>query len=257
MGDQSLLIISENENGFLVNTIREAVEQTDISAYTSSMGDPGLSMLTNTVTMYMLSIGTGAEIDVTMRSVISLLMEKCYAGNRKIILYGDQVQIHEVKRIIPEGLIAETILRPIEPSEVASRVVTAFKKLEVYKNKKNVLVVDDSGMMLRTIMGWLEGKYKVMLANSAATAAKAIEKEIPDLILLDYEMPMCSGAQFMSMLKSQESTKNIPIIFLTSRDDKATVKEVLSLRPEGYILKSTPQEVVIKYIDDFFVRDEE
>lgn len=257
MGDQSLLLISENENGFLVNTIRDAVEQMNISAYTSSMSDPGLAMLTNTVTMYMLVIGTGAEIDATMRNVILLLLEKCYEGNRKLILYGDQVQIHEVKRIIPEGLIADTMFRPIEHAEAANRVVKAFKKIEVYKNKKKVLVVDDSGMMLRTIMGWLEGKYTVMLANSAATAAKALEKDIPDLILLDYEMPMCSGAQFMSMLKSQESTKNIPIIFLTSRDDKATVKEVLSLRPEGYILKTTPQELVIKYIDDFFVRDEE
>ena len=54
--------------------------------------------------------------------------------------------------------------------------------------KKKVLVVDDSGAMLRNVKGWLEDKYQVILANSGAMTIKYLATNRPDLVLLDYEM---------------------------------------------------------------------
>lgn len=59
----------------------------------------------------------------------------------------------------------------------------------------------------------------------------------------------------MEMLGNEDDTKDIPIIFLISIDDAETVNEVLKLKPQGYILKTTPEKVVIKYIADFFSRN--
>jgi len=119
--------------------------------------------------------------------------------------------------------------------------------------KKTILVVDDSGPMLRTVMGWLENNYTVLLANSAKTALDAINRKKPDLMLLDYEMPIVSGPQLLQMLREDENTSDIPVIFLTARSDTDSVKAVLALRPQGYILKTTATAaLVIDKIEQYF-----
>ena len=67
--------------------------------------------------------------------------------------------------------------------------------------KKRILVVDDSGAMLRSVKGWLEDKYQVVLANSGTMAIKYLAIRKPDLILLDYEMPICDGKQVLEMIR--------------------------------------------------------
>ena len=60
-----------------------------------------------------------------------------------------------------------------------------------------------------------------------------------DLILLDYEMPVVSGLQVLEMLRSEPATANIPVIFLTAKDDRETVMKVVAAHPEKYLLKTT------------------
>jgi len=112
------------------------------------------------------------------------------------------------------------------------------------------MVIDDSGMTLRTMMEWLEDKYEVKVANSAKKAAPMIAEDKPDIILLDYEMPECSGADYFIELKEGKATSDIPVIFLTSKDDMAIVKSVIEMRPAGYVLKSTTKEVLIERIEE-------
>ena len=76
--------------------------------------------------------------------------------------------------------------------------------------------------------------------------------DLPDLILLDYEMPVTPGPKVMEMLRSESTTKDIPVIFLTGKSDKESVVQVLNLKPEGYILKSVTQNELIEKIAEFF-----
>ena len=73
-----------------------------------------------------------------------------------------------------------------------------------------------------------------------------------DLVLLDYEMPVCDGRQALEMIRSEETTAGIPVMFLTGRGDRESVKKVMDLKPEGYLLKTMPEESIKKMIDDFF-----
>ena len=106
-------------------------------------------------------------------------------------------------------------------------------------HKKHILVVDDSGIMLSTIKGWLDEKYRVTPVNSALNAISFLSKERPDLILLDYEMPACSGPQFLEMLRNDPNCSDIPVIFMTGRDDANSVRSVLSLLCWSPILRPT------------------
>lgn len=74
----------------------------------------------------------------------------------------------------------------------------------------------------------------------------------PDLVLLDYEMPICDGKQTLEMIRSDRDIADIPVMFLTSRSDKDSVKNVKALKPEGYLLKTMPDDFILKTLEDFF-----
>ncbi len=74
----------------------------------------------------------------------------------------------------------------------------------------------------------------------------------PDLILLDYEMPITTGPQVLEMIRSNDSTADIPVMFLTGKGDKESVLRVLSLKPAGYILKTVDRTELRGNISKFF-----
>ena len=57
------------------------------------------------------------------------------------------------------------------------------------------------------------------------------------------------------MIRSDVDCSDVPVIFLTGKDDAASVKSVLSLKPAGYLLKSQPKETIVSEIDSFFNRN--
>lgn len=115
--------------------------------------------------------------------------------------------------------------------------------------KKRILVVDDNGTTLRTMKAMLEGDYEVAIAISGAQAMTSIGKKRPDLILLDYEMPVCDGRMTLEMIRADEDMKDIPVVFLTAVNDRANIEAVLKLKPAGYFLKPAVKDKLIAEIE--------
>ena len=118
--------------------------------------------------------------------------------------------------------------------------------------KKKVMVVDDSDFMLKTLQDLLGSDYEVIVAKSGMSAIRGITLDRPDLILLDYEMPVCDGSQVLEMIRGEVEFADIPVIFLTSRVDRESVKKVIELKPEGYLSKSLAPADVKREVDHFF-----
>lgn len=81
-----------------------------------------------------------------------------------------------------------------------------------------ILVADDEKMNLQTILLYLKesGKnYKILSANNGEVACKVAESKLPDLVVIDWQMPVMSGIEAIRKLKSQDETKDIPIIMAT------------------------------------------
>lgn len=115
--------------------------------------------------------------------------------------------------------------------------------------KKRILVVDDNGTMLRTMKVMLEDRYEIAVAISGAQAMTSIGKQRPDLILLDYEMPVCDGRMTLEMIRADEEMKDIPVIFLTAVNDRDNIEAVLKLKPAGYFLKPPVKDKLVAEID--------
>lgn len=114
----------------------------------------------------------------------------------------------------------------------------------------HILIVDDNAMVLRNIKAILDEKYTVSVAASGIQAFVSIGKKMPDLILLDYEMPEMNGKAVMQKIQAEPDLCHIPIVFLTGTDAKEIVMELLALKPAGYILKPTDAETLNQKIED-------
>ena len=118
--------------------------------------------------------------------------------------------------------------------------------------KKSILLVDDDPTFLKMVKGWLDEEYRVTIVTSGTQALMYIADNKPDLILLDYEMPVTSGPQVLEMIRSETKVDRIPVMFLTGKGDRESVLKVLSLKPDGYLLKSLNRDQILKSIYEFF-----
>lgn len=137
-------------------------------------------------------------------------------------------------------------------AEIENSLMQSHTREAPENQKKKILVVDDSDFMRKTMRSLLGRDYQVLTASSGLSAIRSITLDKPDLILLDYEMPVCSGNQVLEMIRSEQDFTDIPVVFLTCRVDRKSVKRALALKPEGYLSKSLPAETIKREIDHFF-----
>lgn len=161
---------------------------------------------------------------------------------------------------IAPHILEEGVGTPIEENKAAAEVEKYLMQREEQlrqeeaSHKPKVLVVDDSLTVRQSIKKLLETDYDVALAESGVAAIRTITLNQPDLVLLDYEMPIVNGKQTLEMLRSEPEFTRIPVIFLTGRDDPDIVRELLSLKPAGYLLKYLKPEDIKAKIDAFWQR---
>ena len=172
----------------------------------------------------------------------------------KMIIIGEQGDITCVCEHFPADLVHKTFSRPVNNDEFIKAVNAFLKKLDEGEYQKSILVVDDDPNYLALVRGWLRDSYKVSMANSGLQAIKWLGKNKVDLILLDHEMPITTGPQVLEMLRSDSETSSIPVMFLTGKSDKESVMKVVSLKPEGYFLKTIGKAELLKNLEDFFTK---
>lgn len=153
--------------------------------------------------------------------------------------------------VIAPHLLKNGVGTPIEEDNAMSEVESYLKKREKPKKQK-ILVVDDSMTIREGMKNLLCDDYEIALAQSGMSALQSIILDKPDLVLLDYEMPVCNGKQVLEMIRSEGQLTGLPVIFLTGRTDQESVRGVISLKPDGYLSKLLKPEDIKKKIDIFF-----
>lgn len=164
--------------------------------------------------------------------------------------YYEDGQFENLIRPLENTLIMDAVCRRLGMDRAdVERDAAEERERKMKSNKKRVLVVDDNGTTLRTMKAMLEDYYEVSIAISGAQAMTSIGKKRPDLILLDYEMPVCDGRMTLEMIRADEEMKDIPVVFLTAVNDRANIEAVLKLKPAGYFLKPAVKDKLIAEIE--------
>ena len=242
------ILVVADENGFLPRAIAEQLGEYGYLVTMTELNVQKLYGLRNefeVVLLYMENKTQGYE------QILSYLGDKAIKEGLPVFYIGDDWA--GLKTIMPENIIGEIFERPVDVKFSAKKIDEYIKEHGKHAAKK-ILVVDDSGAILRSLKTWLEDKYEVILANSGERAIKCLAAIRPDLVLLDYEMPVMDGRQVLERMRSEEEFCDIPVTFLTSKNDKDSIMKVMELKPEGYILKTTPPKQLLQEIGAFFAR---
>ena len=185
--------------------------------------------------------------------VLHFLADTLEEKGLQMILVGEQHDVNAVLDNVPGEHIYKTFSRPVDNAAFSKTVSEYLSKAEAGEFKKSILIVDDDPQYLTLVREWLKGTYKVTMANSGLQAIKWLGKNRVDLILLDHEMPVTSGPQVLEMLRSDEETRSIPVMFLTGKRDKQSVMAVVALKPEGYFLKDIQKDELLEKLGEFFI----
>ncbi len=196
-------------------------------------------------------VGAGGFDDRIFR-----VMSKEYS-NIPVVTVGTEKEKSVFGRFYADGQF-ENLVRPVENIDILSTIckkigyalVKEGDKFYVKEKsaKRTVLIVDDNPVTLRSIREMIREEFNVVVATSGIQAMTAIGKKRPDLILLDYEMPVCDGRQTLEMIRADEELAGIPVIFLTGIRDREHIEAVLDLKPQGYLLKPSSREELIAAI---------
>jgi DNA-binding response OmpR family regulator len=124
---------------------------------------------------------------------------------------------------------------------------------EAGRNITKVLVVDDEKLVLDTVritLKQLDG-IEVLSASSGKEGMELARSESPDIIILDVYMPPgIAGTEVCRRLRSDPSTAEIPIIFLTGKYDVEAMEQTLELEAQGYIMKPFSSGDLINKINE-------
>ena len=180
------------------------------------------------------------------------LRDLCFSKEKPLCVVGYEKELAEIEEVIPKGMIEREFTRPIDVKGLSTALHTLIREGNSRKQDKHILLVDDDVMFLQTMQRWLAAKYRVTATKSGMQAITYIAAHTPDLILLDHDMPITSGAQVFEMIRSEPNSAKIPVIFLTGKNDRASVEHVMRLRPDGYLLKSMSKEDILASVDRFF-----
>lgn len=120
---------------------------------------------------------------------------------------------------------------------------------------KIIYIVDDSATNLVTAKNALEGVYKTFALPSAERMFKLLEKITPDLILLDVDMPEMDGFEALTLLKKDDNSKSIPVIFLTAKHDSESEIHGFEIGAIDFINKPFSPPVLLKRLETHIETD--
>ncbi len=202
------------------------------------------------------------------RETLSIIVTIKYKYKIPFIVIGSEEECIEFEKIavnisdltlvkpLTASFIQERIIRFMESRPVTVPDGVEVSSLEqllempelVPEQRRHVLVVDDSVIMLKVIKEHLSNRYDVATATSGRIALRFLERKMTDLILLDYQMPEEDGVSVLEKLRANEATKDVPVIFLTGITEKEKIQKALVMKPQGYLLKPIDKEKLLEAI---------
>lgn len=153
----------------------------------------------------------------------------------------------EARKAAIEAKAAEALAKEKEEEKAAvAAAVAAAKKAK----RKHILVVDDDRIILKMLKTALSDNYDVTTMVNGIVAEKFLETKDVDLVILDYEMPIETGADVFRKIKSNPRIAHTPVCFLTGVSDREKIMEVMSLKPHGYLLKPIDMDMLLSTISN-------
>lgn len=267
--DKRILLITKNANTFLLKALIKSLNDGGFEVFAMPPEADEIMFLKERNTLPDIFLVYLEDYEDKYPDLFTYLEHLVAHDNksRQLYLIGNETEINAVYKYVQKKYVSFAFIRPINSAEMIKQIelLSAGYSYEVQEDgvkkkkgnefdptRKTVLLVDDDSTYLKAMERWFMKEYNVYTSGSGMNTIAFLKEHKVDLILLDYEMPVLSGFEVFQMLRAEPETANIPVIFLTSKDDKQTIMEVLAARPDNYLLKTKPPAILMQSIHDFF-----
>ena len=242
------MIISHG-SAFMTNALVNSLKKTGFVTFVVEPDIKQIGQRRKDTDIYLLYAG---EFIFDAADVLVYLKDVCAEEEKPLCIVGYDKELTEIRNTVPTQYISRDFKRPFDMKDLTSALVSLAEADEERKKGRHILLVDDDPTFLKMMQDWLSMKYNITSVRSGMQAITYIANHKPDLILLDYDMPITPGPQVMEMIRSEHNAAEIPIIFLTGKSDRESVMTVMALKPQGYLLKTMGKEEIVEAVDHFF-----
>ena len=243
-----VVIVAEAES-FIVRGLEMKLKSVDVNSTFGGRSIGELARYEEKSDLFVVYLDDNIIADSDLMTYLASL---CSGKNKVLCMIGSKSEYDTAVRLLNKDYIWKWFERPLDMDKFLQEIQGFMKNFSIDTMKRNILIVDDDLDYMHMIREWLKDSYRVSMVNSGIQAITWLAKNQVDLILLDYEMPVTSGPQVLEMLRSEPTTKDIPVMFLTGKSDRDSIMQVLSLKPTGYLLKSiTNNELHVKLREYF------
>jgi chemosensory pili system protein ChpA (sensor histidine kinase/response regulator) len=187
---------------------------------------------------------------------LALIVERLVEA-REVVVKTMGTLLRRVEGVIGATLMGDgSVAMIVNPSDLApsgpGQSVTPAAGSSVESARPlQVLIVDDSVSVRRVLTNLVRGKcWTVIAARDGVDALEILDRAAnpPDVMLLDIEMPRMDGYEVLTALRGQESSKNLPVIMLTSRTGEKHRRKAFDLGATDYLVKPYEEETLLTVI---------
>ena len=243
------ILLVRNEQTFLVNAIKNALDAAKFIVDEAAYSLADLSAKARDANLILLY--TDNELE-EHRDAMVYLKDLSMEDNIVMMVIGNKDAFDFVHQYIPKEDVAYEIERPLDMADLVQKAQIVTDDEYEFQRRKSILIVDDDLTFLQMIREWLKDTYRVGMANSGTQAVAWLATNKADLVLLDYDMPVLDGPKVLEMLKSESFSSSTPVMFLTGKNDKESVTNVIALKPADYLLKTISKDKLLSTLDAFF-----
>lgn len=182
-------------------------------------------------------------------ALITKIKDVAIDNNTHLFIMGEASSNAKMKELFPTYLIEGIYDRPFNVMDAVLGIKNFIAEKDVVRD--NVLLVDDDTIIAMATRQNLEQtrKYNVQYVTNAVDALKECFTNPPDIILLDYRMPICNGEILLGMIKQSKDLQHIPVVMCSCDSSPEVVKNLMKYKPDGYVVKPATSEVLMETLD--------
>ena len=250
MGDKKIAIVLQ-QYSIVVKGVERKLKELGYDVTTIKPETDLLRTVSGETDLFVLYLPKDSKNREEEEMMFQMMLQVCdvmQTYKKTMVLIGEKSYRTSLMSIHPMLGECEWVDRPVDMRALEIAVDTALSGGVQPVVKKHILIVDDDPTYAGMVRTWIKDSYRADILTSGKQVLMFLGKKKVDLILLDYEMPVMNGTQVLQMLRRDSMARDIPVVFLTGVGTADEVKQVLALKPDGYVLKSTTREQLLEYL---------
>jgi response regulator RpfG family c-di-GMP phosphodiesterase len=142
------------------------------------------------------------------------------------------------------------LLKPVNKEALIGKVMEVCQRRNMpQRSRQTILAIDDDMTCLKQINSFLKDKYNVIMINSSKLALEYLTNHVPDLILLDYQMPLYNGVNLINIIRHNENCRELPFIILSGTLDQKAVRDFFPYSPAACLAKPINKDTLLQKIN--------